>query len=293
MVYELNKDGYFYALDVDTGDLVWKYQGPGSLLWPGSPTVVDGKIYATTGQAAQYGGIESISEFACLNAYTGQLLWKLPIEAFAPRESVAVAYGRLYLIPGNVTTAVDSVSGSEYTTINQVWAIGASSPLVDSSPWSMFRKDAAHSSIAYGGPSNLTFAWNFTTGGAVISSPSVSDGIVYVGSQDKYLYALGAWSGNLIWKFKTLGTIESSQAEMTATFTVLTLTRELSFGKRLPMGRRNLPMGQQCFSFLPQPLSETKSTLGRLTVTCTLLMLTMVMLSGVSKLKDPSCLRQL
>jgi outer membrane protein assembly factor BamB len=212
MVYELNKDGYFYALDVDTGDLVWKYQGPGSLLWPGSPTVVDGKIYATTGQAAQYGGTESISEFACLNAYTGQLLWKLPIEAFAPRESVAVAYGRLYLIPGNVTTAVDSVSGSEYTTINQVWAIGASSPLVDSSPWSMFRKDAAHSSVAYGGPSNLTFAWNFTTGGAVISSPSVADGIVYVGSQDKYLYALGAWSGNLIWTFKTLGTIESSPA---------------------------------------------------------------------------------
>jgi outer membrane protein assembly factor BamB len=212
MVYELNKDGHLYAFDVDTGDLVWKYQGPSTLLWPGSPTIADGKIYATTGQAAMYGEEEGTSEFACLDAYTGQLLWKLPIEAFAPRESVAIAYGRLYLIPGNVTTAVDSVSGSEYTTINQVWAIGASSPLVDSSPWSMFRKDAAHSSVAYGGPSNLTLAWNFTTGGAVISSPSVADGIVYVGSQDKYVYALGAWSGNLIWKFKTLGTIESSPA---------------------------------------------------------------------------------
>jgi outer membrane protein assembly factor BamB len=212
MVYEVNKDGYFYALNIDNGDLVWKYKGPGSLLWPGSPTVADGKIYATTGQAAQYGGQESLSEFACLDAYTGRLIWKLPIEAFAPRESVAVAYGRLYLIPGNVTTAVDSVSGSEYTTINQVWAIGTSSPLMDYSPWPMFRKDAAHSSVAYGGPSNLTVAWNFTTGGAVISSPSVADGIVYVGSQDKYIYALGAWSGNLIWKFKTLGTIESSPA---------------------------------------------------------------------------------
>lgn len=212
MVYELNKDGHLYAFDADNGDVVWKYQGPSTLLWPGSPTVADGKIYATTGQAAQYGEQESVSEFACLNAYTGQLLWKLPIEAFAPRESVAVAYGRLYVIPGNVTTAVDSVSGSEYTTINQMWAIGAGSPLVDSSPWSMFRKDAAHSSVAPRGPSNLTLAWNFTTGGAVISSPSVYDGIVYVGSQDKHIYALGAWSGNLIWKFKTLGTIESSPA---------------------------------------------------------------------------------
>jgi len=212
MVYELNKDGHLYAFDINTGAVVWKYQGPSTLLWPGSPTVADGKVYATTGQAAQYGGQESTSEFACLDAYTGRLIWKLPIEAFAPRESVAVAYGRLYLIPGNVTTAVDSVSGSEYTTINQVWAIGVSSPLVDSSPWSMFRKDASHSSVAHGGPSNLTLAWNFTTSGAVISSPSVSDGIVYVGSQDKHVYALGAWSGNLVWKFKTLGTIESSPA---------------------------------------------------------------------------------
>ena len=212
MVYELNKDGHLYAFDIKTGDVVWKYQGPSTLLWPGSPTVADGKVYATTGQAAQYHGQESISEFVCLDAFNGGLIWRLPIEALAPRESVAVAYGRLYLIPGNVTTAVDSVSGSEYTTINQVWAIGASSPLVDSSPWPMFRKDARHSSVAQGGPSNLTLAWNFTTSGAVVSSPSVSDGIVYVGSQDRHVYALGAWSGNLLWKFKTLGTIESSLA---------------------------------------------------------------------------------
>ncbi|MEM2108219.1 MAG: PQQ-binding-like beta-propeller repeat protein, partial [Candidatus Bathyarchaeia archaeon] len=45
-----------------------------------------------------------------------------------------------------------------------------------------------------------------------ISSPSVADGIVYVGSQDRNLYAIGAWSGNLIWKFTTLSTIESSPA---------------------------------------------------------------------------------
>ncbi|MEM2098276.1 MAG: PQQ-binding-like beta-propeller repeat protein [Candidatus Bathyarchaeia archaeon] len=212
MVYELNKDGQLYALDADTGNLVWKYRGPGNLLWPGSPTIADGKVYATTGQTAMYGGGEGISEFACLDAYTGQLIWKLPIEAFAPRESVAIAYGRLYIIPGNVTTAVDSVSGSEYTTIDEIWAIGEDPPIIDATPWAMFRKDAVHSSNAYGGPVNLSLAWKFTTGGAVISSPSVVDGIVYVGSQDKYIYALGAWSGKLLWKFKTQSTIESSPA---------------------------------------------------------------------------------
>jgi len=55
-------------------------------------------------------------------------------------------------------------------------------------------------------------AWKFTTNGSVISSPSVVDGIVYVGSQDKNIYAIGAWSGNLIWNFTTNGAIISSPA---------------------------------------------------------------------------------
>jgi outer membrane protein assembly factor BamB len=210
MVYEPNKDGYLYAIDVETGDVVWKYQGPGAILWPGFPTVADGKVYATTGEVAAYGGLVGTSEFACLDAYTGRLIWKLPIEALAPRESVAVAYGNLYMIPGNVTAAVDSISGSEYETHNEVWAIGTSTTSVSS--WPMWRADAAHSSTAQEGPSNLTVAWKFTTNGAVISSPSVTDGIVYVGSQDKNIYAIGAWSGNLIWNFTTQGAIESSPA---------------------------------------------------------------------------------
>ena len=70
-VYELNKDGNLYAIDLATGQLVWKYQGPGTLLWPGYPTVADGKVYATTGEIAQYGGPVGTSEFVCLNAYTG------------------------------------------------------------------------------------------------------------------------------------------------------------------------------------------------------------------------------
>jgi len=210
MVYEPNKDGHLYAIDVETGNLLWKYQGPGAILWPGFPTVADGKVYATTGEVAAYGGLVGTSEFACLDAYTGRLIWKLPIEALAPRESVAVAYGNLYMIPGNVTAAVDSISGSEYETHNEVWAIGTSTISVSS--WPMWRADPTHSSTAQEGPSNLTVAWKFTTNGAVISSPSVADGIVYVGSQDKNIYAIGAWSGNLIWNFTTQGAIESSPA---------------------------------------------------------------------------------
>jgi len=211
MVYEMNKDGYLYAFNIQTGDLVWRYKGPDStLLWPGMPSVADGMVYVTTGEVAEYGGQVGVSQFACLNAYTGQVIWALPIEALAPRESVAIAYGNLYLIPGNVTTSVDSITGNEYSRNNQVWCIGSSS--IPISDWSMWRADPTHSSTAQAGPSDLTLAWTFTTNGSIISSPSVVDGIVYVGSEDKNIYAIGAWSGTLIWSFATKDVVESSPA---------------------------------------------------------------------------------
>jgi outer membrane protein assembly factor BamB len=176
MIYEPNKDGNIYAIDVGTGQLAWKYKGPGTMLFPGMPTVADGKVYVTSGQNATFGQESGASEFACLNAYTGDVIWKLPMEAFAPRESVAVAYGKLFLIPGDVTTAVDAYSGSEYVVKGQVWAFGSNTSPVTDGDWPMFRHDAVRSSIGTGGPSNLTLVWKFTTKGAVYSSPSIANG---------------------------------------------------------------------------------------------------------------------
>lgn len=34
--------------------------------------------------------------------------------------------------------------------------------------------------------------WNYTTGGAVESSPAVANGVVYVGSEDGNVYAIGS-----------------------------------------------------------------------------------------------------
>lgn len=50
--------------------------------------------------------------------------------------------------------------------------------------------------------------WKFKTGRVVeawFSSPSVSGGVIYFGSDDGYLYALNAQTGELKWKFKTGG----------------------------------------------------------------------------------------
>ena len=242
-VYEMNKDGYLYVFNEQNGALLWTYKGADStLIWPGMPTVADGMIYVTSGQHAAYNGPAGASQFSCINAFTGQVIWTLPIEALAPRESDIVAYGNLYIIPGEVTTAVDTTSGTEYSTDSQLWAIGSTTtptmptntppPTIPTIPtptpapalplapvttsvvsnWTMFRADPTHSSTAAVGPSTLNLAWKFTTDGSVVSSPTVVNQVVYVSSQDKNVYALNALNGKLIWKYATGGSIEDSPA---------------------------------------------------------------------------------
>ena len=47
------------------------------------------------------------------------------------------------------------------------------------------------------------YRWSFLTSGAVISSPSVWNNTVYVGSNDNDLYALNSTTGSLLWEFQT------------------------------------------------------------------------------------------
>ena len=51
--------------------------------------------------------------------------------------------------------------------------------------------------------------WTFTTGGWVLTAPVVVDGVVYVGSDDGNLYALGADTGEQLWSFTTDDAVRS------------------------------------------------------------------------------------
>jgi len=204
IVYELNKDGNLYALDVNTGELVWKYEGQGYMFWPGWPVVADGKVYATTGQRVSYDPYTleyTESEFVCLDAFTGELIWELEIETHSPRDSIAIAYGNLYIIPGYI----EEMTMDRYETLNEIWAIGSDS-------WSMWRNDSENSGSGQSGPTELNIRWSFTTGGGVVSTPVIVGGRVYVGSQDKNIYSIDARDGRLIWKFMTDARIKSSPA---------------------------------------------------------------------------------
>lgn len=52
--------------------------------------------------------------------------------------------------------------------------------------------------------------WHFDTGGIVRSTPAVADGQVFFGSYDNHVYAVDARTGALRWKFDTLEPVVSS-----------------------------------------------------------------------------------
>lgn len=54
--------------------------------------------------------------------------------------------------------------------------------------------------------------WEFQTEGPVWSIPTVSEGVVYFGSDDQHLYAIDLQTHQLLWKFATQGIIRSQPA---------------------------------------------------------------------------------
>lgn len=80
-----------------------------------------------------------------------------------------------------------------------------------SSDDSTFRGNLEHTGVYNGtGPSTLKVKWKFHTDGPVLSSPVVSNGVIFAGSSDNFLYALDSNTGALRWKFKTESRVTSS-----------------------------------------------------------------------------------
>ena len=77
--------------------------------------------------------------------------------------------------------------------------------------WPMFRHDLSHTgySTSWGPNTNQTL-WSYATDGAVSSSPTVADGMVFVGSNDNKVYALDYLTGEWVWSYATDGVVSSS-----------------------------------------------------------------------------------
>lgn len=77
-----------------------------------------------------------------------------------------------------------------------------------------FHGDFARTGVyATPGPRALAdTAWTFKTGGPIVASPAIADGVVYVASLDKHLYAVDRETGKERWSFASRMPIASSPA---------------------------------------------------------------------------------
>ncbi len=95
-------------------------------------------------------------------------------------------------------------------------AAGKTHPMYASAPaaqgdWPMFRGDLRRDGAATAGGSRLlTLAWSYCVGVAILSSPAVSAGVVYIASTNGILAALDARSGHVLWQFRAGGAFYSS-----------------------------------------------------------------------------------
>lgn len=165
------KSGVYWALDPDTGQILWQtLVGPGGGLggvqWG---TATDGeRIYVANSNSDgephtlfPSGETASAGTWTALDAATGEILWQTAD-------------------PGN------AMAQGPVTVANGVVYAGSMDP-----QGHMYALDAATGEVL----------WSFPSGGSVVSGPAIVDGVVYWGSGYARLAALGATGSSKLYAF--------------------------------------------------------------------------------------------
>ncbi len=205
------------ALNVSTGDKIWNYTFADTCSW--SPAIEGGILY--TGCYDHY--------VYAIDASEGSLIWSYNMAPTASNlllcSSPTISNGVVYIGYGEIFAdgallAINASTGSKiwnYTVSSQVLTV-----------------PAVADGIVYAGTFDImgsddcsVFAVNATTGAllwtskdpnqAYTSSPTVANGVVYIGSMGQYsapnkVYALDAQTGELVWSQEVAGKANSSPA---------------------------------------------------------------------------------
>jgi outer membrane protein assembly factor BamB len=176
-VYVGCRDAHVYALDAATGKKKWDY--PTSKSWViGTPAVRAGVVYAGTSDSAR---------FMALDAKTGRLRFNFDAKAYI-FSSAAIAGGLVYVGDHNGKLyALDANTGA------LAWEFRTAASKAD--PMKVLNPDGSLNQAAFapvfGDFEDMYLDFHrFVSIGAIMSSPVVDRGVVYVGSMDGTLYAI-------------------------------------------------------------------------------------------------------
>ncbi|HEY3274520.1 MAG TPA: toll/interleukin-1 receptor domain-containing protein [Methanocella sp.] len=169
---------YIVAIDAVTGTEKWRYQAENS--FDGSASIAGNVVYATAD-----------GKVSALDLYTGDLLWKTDYVSMSLWDSSpSVSDGRVFKagLTGTVI-ALDAATGKSLWTFDNgdfKSFVGMPSIVGD------LVYIGCENGYLYALNAKTGMAqWKFKAKDSISSSAAVADGVVYVGSADHYLYALG------------------------------------------------------------------------------------------------------
>ena len=186
---------YLYALNANTGALLWRYTTGG---YTDSPAIANGLLYVGSDDGT----------LRALNARTGEVVWTYTTEAEIFQSSPTIVSGVVYIgSRDNSVYALDAGTGAlrwKYTT--KGWtdsspAVAGGAVYISSRDGNLYALDANTGSLR----------WTCAIGGFFVPPPAVADGVVYIGSSAGNLYALNASTGALLWSYAGV-IVESSPA---------------------------------------------------------------------------------
>ncbi len=189
----------------------WKFHTAGQVI--SSPAVVGGTIYVGSTDGNLY----------AVDSEAGTLKWKFEAKsriASSPAVSGGLVYFETY--DGNFY-AVDAATGQlkwKFPTAGErrfsATHLHGSQPAAETmpDPWDCYLSSPVvwNGVVYFGSGDGNVYAlgaasgalrWKFKTGDVVHASPAIANGTVFIGSWDSYFYALDAATGNEKWRFKT------------------------------------------------------------------------------------------
>ena len=192
-IYAACLDNYLYAIDAETGEEEWSSWSDSSLRL--APTVVNNRIYL---------GNRSDETFFAYGSVTGTRNWTFDVNG--PVTSVAAVSDRtVYFARRSTIFALDSMSGDEQWRYIDAGRVTAAPTVSGGTLFLASLNGAVHAVDTDTGEQ----LWSFETNDAIQRSPAVGNGMVYVGGEDNNVYALDVDTGELQWVLETDGRIST------------------------------------------------------------------------------------
>ena len=196
VLYAANTTGQLTAIDTHNGSPLWTWNLPSAQPIDGSPAVDRTKGLVFVG--ANDGTLDALS------MSTGLLVWSAAIGGLV--SAPVLGQGELYATTSaGVVTAVSESTGAALWSTTLPSTIAAA-PALDTNASRLVVGEANGTVIALSSVDG-TIQWSYATSGAVVASPTVSGGTVFVGSSDHNVYALAESTGAKLWSYTTGGAV--------------------------------------------------------------------------------------